>query len=362
LSTNLSAYLSKSILPTKLTMKNFSLTLLFCFHFISASSQNYSLKKSDIGIKAHFRALSVVDDHVAWLAGTGAQVGITTDGGKSWAFTAVPVPGFEDAKVDFRSLYAFDAQRAIIANVGSPATIFLTTDGGKTWKSVYTNSHADAFFDGIDFWDDKEGLIYGDPIDGKMLMLRTVDGGSTWQEVAGAPTLEKGEASFAASGTGLHCLPKDNVLICTGGIVSRLWKSEDRGDHWKSITVPMLQGESMTGIFSCTQNKNTLHIVGGNYGKEEPSTVHHYYSVDGGAHWLTSSPPVSGFRECVEPVSKKILLATGPTGSDVSFDNGRSWKSISTEKGLHVVRKARKGSLILAAGSAGAVYVVDSKP
>lgn len=322
----------------------------------SMHAQQYHLSKVKIAVSSHFRALSVVNDQVAWIAGTGGQVGRSVDGGQSWTFTTVP--GFSDPKTDFRTLYAFDAQRAVIANVGSPAHLLLTTDGGTTWTNVYTNTHASAFFDGIDFWNSKEGIVYGDPIDGKMLLLRTSDGGSSWQEVDAAPVLAKGEASFAASGTGVRCLQQSNVIIATGGVVSRLWSSEDKGQHWKSSAVPMLQGGTMTGIFSFAQNEHTLHIVGGEYGKEETTTVHHYFSADNGKTWLKASPAVSGFRECIEPLSGKVLITLGPTGADISSDNGRTWSPLPAEKDLHTVRKARTGSLVIAAGGNGAVFLV----
>jgi photosystem II stability/assembly factor-like uncharacterized protein len=286
------------------------------------------------------------------LSGSDGWIGLSTDGGNSWTFNQVK--GFE--KSDFRSLFAFDDRHAIIANAGSPAHILITSDGGENWKSVYSNQHNDAFFDGIDFWNSKEGIIYGDPIDGKMLLLRTSDGGLSWTEIKDAPILEKGEASFAASGTGIRCTHKNQVMISTGGKVSRIWISKDKGATWSNIKVPILQGESSTGIFSLSQNNNALIVVGGDYLKETMTVNHNFYSLDGGQLWKTPSSPTRGYRECVEPITTKTVVATGPSGTDISYDNGVTWKALSDEKGLHVVRKARKGSLVIFAGSKGQVF------
>lgn len=141
-----------------------------------------------------FRGLSVVDDSVAWVGGTNGKVGLSTNGGKTWKFTTVN--GFE--KSDFRSIYAFDENNALAANAGSPACILRTNNGGNTWITVYTNEHKDAFFDGMDFWNDKNGLIYGDPIDGKLLVLETYDAGITWREIKNPPVVEK-RRSFVCS-------------------------------------------------------------------------------------------------------------------------------------------------------------------
>ena len=45
------------------------------------------------------------------------------------------------------------------------------------------------------------------------------------------------------------------------------------------------------------------------------------------------------------------MIATGPSGTDISHDGGINWKPLSDEKSFHVVRKARKGSLIVLAGN-----------
>ena len=77
-----------------------------------------------------------------------------------------------------------------------------------------------AFFDGIGFWNDKEGIIYGDPLKNRLLLLRTNDGGKSWEAFPeqDRPLLAAGEASFAASGTTIRCIGTQKVIIiATGG-------------------------------------------------------------------------------------------------------------------------------------------------
>ena len=61
--------------------------------------------------------------------------------------------------------------------------------------------------------------------------------------------------------------------------------------------------------------------------------------------------PTRGLRECVEFLSGKVVIATGPTGTDISYNSGVEWQPLSDEKGFHVVRKARKGKLVVVTGS-----------
>ena len=120
-------------------MKKFFLIFLIIASFEKLFCQDYKWQNVATDIKSSFRALSVVDDKVAWVGGSKGSIGRSRDGGKTWSIKKVQ--GFEE--LDFRSVYAIDSLTAIIANAGSPAHIFRTTDGGKNWKSVYENDNKD---------------------------------------------------------------------------------------------------------------------------------------------------------------------------------------------------------------------------
>lgn len=324
--------------------------VLITFLFSSkALSQTYSLQNCEVTVKSSFRGLSVVDDSVVWVSGSNGWIGRSTDGARNWKFNQVT--GFE--KLDFRSLHAFDSQRAVIANAGSPAHILQTNDGGNTWQTVYQNNHPDAFFDGVGFWNDREGMIYGDPILGRMLLLITKDGGKTWSELPETqrPVLNAGEASFAASGTGIRNYSKSTVMISTGGKVSRLFTSTDAGTTWRVVAPPIIQGESSTGIFSVAfKDKKNGVVAGGDFQKDSLKVRHILLTRDAGKTWIQPTTPTRGYRECVEYISDKVLIATGPSGTDISLNEGKDWQPLSDEKGFHVVRKARKGKLVVVAG------------
>lgn len=332
-------------------MKSFYTILLWMVIVTSATAQTLTIKNCNINnLKSSFRGLSVVDDSVVWVSGSQGWVGRSLNGATTWSFKQVA--GFE--KVDFRSLYAFDSKTAVIANAGSPANIILTTDGGETWKTVYTNTNKDAFFDGVDFWDIKQGVMYGDPIDGRMLLVKTTDGGKTWQEFPNAqrPLLKEGEASFAASGTGIRCYDKSLLMISTGGKVSRLYSSINFGKKWNIQSPPVIQGESSTGIFSFAfRDKNSGILVGGDYLKDSLKVQHVLLTTNAGKTWTAPSTPTRGYRECVEYITDQLVISTGPTGTDVSNNGGMDWSFLSDDKGYHAVRKARKGKLIVITGS-----------
>lgn len=332
--------------------------LVFLTSRVSAQKMDWTLIPAQTD--ASFRGLSVVDNHVAWVSGSKGWVGKTVDGGRTWKFAQVK--GFE--KLEFRSLYAFDARHAIVANAGSPANIMVTMDGGLSWNNVYTHPDTTAFFDGIEFVNDKVGYLYGDPINGKMLLLKTSDGGKTWTELASEkrPALNEGEASFAASGTNIRILQDKTLAIATGGTVSRLWFLKPNTSAWSSVDCPILQGQSSTGIFSFIFYKPGKGvIVGGDYLKDKQTINHVFLTNDGGKTWQAPSVPTRGYRECVEYLGHKILIATGPSGTDLSLDEGKTWDAESDEPLFHVVRKARKGNLIIVAGGKGKLALLKIK-
>jgi len=304
-------------------------------------------------VTASFRGLSVVDDKVAWVSGSNGWVGHTGDGGIKWHFSQVE--GFD--KMEFRSLFAWDSNRAAIANAGSPASILYTADGGKNWTQVYRNDHKDAFFDGMDFLNEKEGIAYGDPINGKMLLVKTEDGGQSWKELAG-PSLADGEASFAASGTGIRFFSERVLLIATGGKVSRIFLSADKGKTWTIIPAPIVQGKTGTGIFSVAcQDEKRWVIVGGDFEVDTLRTHHVFYTLDGGEKWIAPEMPTRGYRECAEVINASTVIATGPKGTDISSDGGKTWVPLREGESLHVVRRARRGKLVIMAGGTGTIRV-----
>ena len=304
-----------------------------------------------------YRGVSVVDDKVAWVSGSKGMVRRTVDGGKQWLYC--PVKGYQQC--DFRTIYALDAKTAVIANAGSPAYILRTTDGGKNWEEVFLNSDKGMFFDGIGFWNDKEGIIYGDPIHGHLMMFRTHDGGKIWEGMPeqNRPVLMPGEASFAASGTAIRCEGGSKCVIATGGTVSRMWLSQDRGANWYFVWVPIEQGDSTKGIFSVACKGSDMIVVGGDYKNDTLKHDHVLYSADNGKSWSMPKPATGGYRECVEYIDNQTAVTVGTNGADITTDGGHSWQPLPAAARYHVIQKARKGKLVVAAGSGGKIAVLE---
>ena len=326
------------------------LLILVLSGFCSYSQSIISLQS---GRKTSIRGLSVVSNSVAWVSGSNGWTALSRDAGKSWKWKQVP--GYE--KFDFRDIEAFSAANAIIVSAGSPAVVLLTTDSGLNWKEVYRNDSPEIFLDGMDFWDPKNGIIYGDPIQGKMQLLKTSDSGLSWQNISHNlnVSLIEGEASFAASGTAIRCLKKGSTFIVTGGVQSRIFVIKNFGDTWKVYPCPIIQGTSTTGPFSIAfSNRNEGLAVGGDYQKDTLGINNLVLTKDGGKTWKIPLKGPKGFKSAIEFITSKKLIATGTSGTDISVDGGKSWNNVSNQS-YNSVRKAKSGSWILLAGNDGKI-------
>ena len=352
-------------------MKTF---ISIAFLMILVSIANAQWQKQTVETDASFRGLSVVSENVIWASGTGGSFIRTTDGGKNW--TVGKVSGAE--KLDFRDIEAFDENTAYILSIGNGenSRIYKTTNGGKTWKLQFKNTNPKAFFDALAFWDSKNGMAMSDPVDGKFLLIETEDG-ETWKQVSSAKESLKdktevrkveprntppvwlaaftvdGEAAFAASGTCLITQGKYSLFLVSGGNDARVFSSDNHGNLWMIADTPITKGTAGSGIFSIAMyDAKRGVIVGGNYEKPDDNTNNLAFTSDGGKTWKLGKG-LSGYRSAVDYIDKKTIIAVGASGSDISFDGGKTWKNLDKEN-YNAVRAKGKNA-IWAVGAKGLV-------
>ena len=282
------------------------------------------------GTSAELRGLSVASASVAWASGARGTVLRMTDGAQ---WQAIGVPGAD--KLDFRDIHAVDANIALVmsAGPGDASRILRTVDGGTTWREVALNSYQDGFWDSMAFWDASNGIVFGDPVDGKFQVYVTADGGATWREVkASGLEAQKDEGAFAASGTALTVQGSRDVWIATGGAPSaRVLRSSDRGLTWRAASLPIPAGAPGKGIFSVGFfDAQRGMAVGGDYKQPLLEGINGARTSDGGASWQPVAVLPTGYMSVVIPVAgtTRALVAGGLAGSGYSVDGGQSWKAL----------------------------------
>ena len=303
------------------------------------------------GVTARLRGISAVSDTVAWASGTGGTVLRTTDGGDTW--TAVDVQGAAD--LDFRDVDAFSDRVAYVLSIGNgeASRIYKTVDGGQSWTLQLANKDPNVFLDAMAFWSEGGGIAYSDSIDGTFVIFRTTDG-ETWERIpAGSlPPALPGEGAYAASGTNV-AVRGDHVWI--GTTASRVLHSPDRGRTWAVAQAPIATGEA-TGIFSIAfRDARRGMAVGGNYQKETDAIDNAAVTSDAGKTWRLSKG-LRGYRSAVahRPGSRATWIAVGPTGIDVTDDDGVTWRPLEGAGG-HAIAFSPTGRVAWITGDKGRI-------
>ena len=319
------------------------------------------------GTTAGLRGIHAVGGGVAWASGTNGTVLRTEDGGYEWQSCAMP-PGAE--KLDFRGIWAWDADTAIVmsSGPGDASRLYKTTDGCSSWKLLFTNPDKDGFWGAVAFADREYGVLLGDPTvedysykdasgthaesQYEMTVLVTQDGGVHWnRQKSGsrkAPlAVPQGTGAFAASNSALFIEdrtawfgvggppgpfvfigdsfgPMPSVVSCCAPVPpSQSWFTG-------RAAVPLSGGTPSSGVFSLAFRYLHYGIaVGGDYTKSNESAGTAAWSADGGKTWTAAVKPPHGYRSAVAwDAEAKAWIAAGTNGSDISYDDGKTWEPL----------------------------------
>lgn len=275
--------------------------------------------------------LDVVDGSTVWTVTEAAlqyvapQLGLTTDGGQTWAVRDIPVRTSQRETVT--DLSAFSATSAWAVTVGSSGSRILhTIDGGQIWTEQgqgTTFTDANSYAEMVHFFSPTEGLVAGDPLSQSTgpELYRTLDGGQTWTPVTLPPALLNEDlASFRLAVVGNTIwLPTD---------AGRVYRSADRGATWTVTATPtgldptgLAFRDAQNGLMSFLDDAGTDHLL--------------YRTTDGGASWtpVTYSGPLHGISLSAVPGTSNYVSVGGNVGNDdqgssYTRDNGQTWVAL----------------------------------
>jgi photosystem II stability/assembly factor-like uncharacterized protein len=295
----------------------------------AAQAQTWTLHSS--GTTASLRGVSAVSAKLVWASGTAGTYLQTADAGTSWR--AATVPGAE--QLDFRGVHAVDERTVYLlsSGTGDKSRIYKTTDGGSHWMLQFTNPDPQGFFDALAFRDPRHGIVLGDPVNGRFVIFTTSDGGEHWVRRPG-PDAVPNEGAFAASNSCLTVMGDGEVWFASGGPgAARIFHSRDGGQTWMSAATPIRNDSASAGIFSLAFSDSRHGVaVGGDYTKSADASHNVAVSSDSGRTWTEpSGNRPAGFRSAVAYLAGRgMWIATGTSGSDVSTDNGNTWKQFDS--------------------------------
>jgi hypothetical protein len=321
---------------------------------------------------ASLRGIHNVGAGVAWASGTNGTVLRTEDGGYLWQTCTIP-PGAE--KLDFRGIQAFDENTAIVmsSGLGDLSRLYKTTDGCQTWKLLFTNPDKEGFWDALQFqtkhFDQPSlnGILIGDPVQGKFPIFVTTDGGENWRRWGRSGSgrrgpcgernakSSKGEALFAASNQSLIFGGANDFLFVTGGtsgsrvIFTDVFVTDYGPPCWTSFTsnrIPMATGSTSSGAFATAMTHwdgwlpERMMIVGGDFTKPDDPSNTSLFLAQRSSHNVLFQGPFEkteaaqtlphGYRSSVayDP-TQKLWITVGPNGTDISTDDGKNWHPLT---------------------------------
>jgi hypothetical protein len=321
---------------TRRTARGILMASLLC----SSSAFGQWIPAESKATDANLRGVHTVGNGVIWASGSRGTVLRSEDDGFVWQKCALPE---EARQLDFRGVWAWDANHAVVmsSGTGDASRLYETLDGGATWRLLFRNPDPAGFWDGIAFHD-KDGLLVGDPVDGKFTVFHTKDLGQHWTrdpspQLAADP---KRDGVFAASNSSLELgATWANGAFVTGGLdgpkifelsaadTAKPGRPGGFFSAWFSSKLPLAGNSESAGAFSLAFHSSEAGVaVGGDYKKPLERGGTAAYTLDG-SHWMPASIPPAGYRSAVawEPKSQ-CWLAVGPTGSDVSCDSGQTWQ------------------------------------
>ncbi len=328
-------------------MKHVLIICLFFFSLVSIYAQSVVMVEQ--GQKISIRGLSMPSASVVWASCSNGMVAKSVDGGNTFRWRRVE--GY--SKRDFRDIEAFDSSTAIIMAVDTPAVVLKTTDGGLTWKKVFEDTRPGMFLDAMDFSGDN-GVVIGDPMNGKTFMAVSNDKGDSWRPKETKDIMMDGEAFFASSGSNIKLLDTKHgfkSLFVSGGIQSRMFYKG------QAFSLPMQSGRNSTGAngLALDPNQKKGIIIGGDFANDKRSdSAILLFSLSPKVTFSHPVKPPAGYKSAVVFLSENTVLSCGTSGVDISIDAGLNWKNISN-LGFHVVVRSPDGQNAIMAGSNGRI-------
>lgn len=247
-----------------------------------------------------FRALGFVDERVGLIGNVGVDYfpGVTdetllyrtSDGGESW--TAVELPegavarggicAIQVLREPFINHGVLDEHVRLIAagRVGGPAQLLISDDLGETWTASDLRDVGAMILD-VHFFDRRHGLLASatdtDVTNSHALVLRTEDGGATWEPVYQSPRPFEitWKFSFPSDETGFVTIQSyDPDPAASARFVAR---TDDGGRSWRELPLVDDHGVRAFGIGFLDERTGWVGAM-----------PHGFVTTDGGATWTVA--------------------------------------------------------------------------
>jgi hypothetical protein len=288
---------------------------------------------------AQIQDATFVDASHGWVLGGGCATGIqecrlmleqTADGGQHWVVS--PAPDLPAYPVDGNSGWHLRFGTILDGWLYGPQ-LYATHDGGQTWTLTRSSPIVSLASAGQSVW-----ALEGSCPNGCSLSLqRSADAGRSWSRVS-VPQLD--HAGFAVPAR----LDDAHGWILAWGIETQsaatLLRTSDGGASWQVLPQPCTPSLGTSGVVAASSLSNVWVVCGGVPGAGQQLKLLSR-SVDGGAHWTTGDLSSSGYVADLAVTSdSRAWLAFGRGPLSMTVDGGRTWRTSieNNDTGMAFVR------------------------
>ena len=276
--------------------------------------------------------LQSFNDTIVWASGTYSTLLKSNDAGVNWQVFTYP----DVDSLQFRDVHPISDKEAIVLSAGEGVLsqiFYFHEEIG--WKKVFQMKQEQGFIDAVEFWENGQGLVYGDAIDSLAFLLKTTDFGRSWMRVPTAPNANEGEGGFASSGSNILTGEEGQAWIATGANGSaRVFYTVDYGRSWKVKTTPMMTGE-FAGLTAIKKTKDKLWITGGDLAITDQKLENVFYSEDNGENWkaLPEHQTSGSFYglAVTNYLENEFVLVCGPKGAEIWLGDQGKWQVLGKE-------------------------------
>jgi len=266
---------------------------------------------------------ALAEDHLV-VVGERGHILLSSDAGTTWKQSPVPT------RATLTGVWFHD--RNLGWAVGHDSVILRTKDGGATWERVYWAPEEESPFLDVWFADDMNGYAVG----AYGAFAVTMDGGDTWDYV---PISDDDFQPHLNQIT-----EADNGTLYIAAEAGNAFRSDDTGETWTALESPY-QG-SFFGVLPLEDDVVLLFGLRG----------HLYRSEDGGKTWAAIETGTTAMLNQGLRLDEWKIVVVGLSGTVlVSKDDGRTFtlKPQESRAGIQSVVRAGDGEHLVFTGEFG---------
>ncbi|WMN12733.1 hypothetical protein QYS49_34475 [Marivirga salinae] len=315
-------------------ISNYSLIIITLIFIVSCGDKKVTPKVTQLNSNtdALIIGLQSFNDSIVWASGTYSTLLKSSNAGADWQVFTYP-------KVDslqFRDVHPISDKEAIVLSAGEgrlSQIFYFHVESG--WRKVFQMKNKQGFIDAVQFWENGQGLVYGDAIDSLAYILKTTDFGRSWDRIPTAPLTNEGEGGFASSGSNILTGDEGKAWIATGANGSaRVFYTADYGRSWEVKNTPMMTGE-FAGLTAIKNSNDKLWITGGDLAITDQQLENVYYSEDDSKNWKTlpKHQTLGSFygMAVTNYLGNEFVIVCGPKGAEIWLGDQQKWKILSEE-------------------------------